>query len=221
MTSPDDVAETLGISATPVLKIASSLAIVPIVFGVRRILRCRLVMSIAPIMELNGHSMAIREMINRSPIIVVGTVLLALLIVSFIIFRQVKELNPAGEYQMFFTVDDGKTWFAADKSNVSPFEKNGKVAVRANVYQCKDAKEPFVGYMERYTESARKQMVDLIAEAKASPEIARSKAGFIQGVMRDGIQYKKPGDKDWSKQNVAVNCPSGRTEDMERVLPGR
>src|SRR6478609_8126910 len=60
----------------------------------------------------------------------------------------------AARGRQFFTVDDGKTWFADDATKLPPFDKDGKQAVRAYVYRTAKGKE-FVNHLERFTANAK------------------------------------------------------------------
>lgn len=154
---------------------------------------------------------------------IIGLVIVVIAVALFVVFRQVKALSPSMEDQAFFSVDDGKTWFLDNVHQIPPFDHGGQPAVRVYLYTCKGNPQPFVGYMERYTDSARKQLLDLREKAKAQP--TREKALMVSmqamGIQQTGTEYKKPGYKDWSKTSIAVKCDSGRGEDLERVIPGQ
>lgn len=152
--------------------------------------------------------MGIREKVNNNPLIVTGLVVVAVIVVVLVIALQLRQLSPAVEDQAFYSDDDGKTWFTDSTSRIPPYEKDGKVAVRAYVYKCKGVAEPFVGYLARYTDTARKQLLD--AQAKGL-------AGNIP-VPPNALEFKKPGETVWTQQAIGVMCPNGRVEDLERVL---
>lgn len=165
--------------------------------------------------------MSFRENLNRRPAIVAGAAILAIAVVAFVIVRQVRSLSSGGrEESAFYTVDDGKSWFVDDASKVPPFDKNGKAAVLAFVYRCKESGEPFVGYMQRFSEEAKNKLPALLAEAKGSKEGFQRNMGAIQSLM-GSVEYKKPGDAKWQKETIAVVCPNGRTQDLQRVVAGQ
>jgi hypothetical protein len=125
---------------------------------------------------------------------------------------------PLGSGEVYFSVDDGKTWFAHDAAKLPPFTHEGKQAVRAYVYDCGDGK-PFVNHLERYTPQAQKVMAGLrekVAESKGAPPVM---AGVQQAAV-DGRELKRPGDKEWVRSNqfMAVakittpKCPDGKGE---------
>jgi len=109
-----------------------------------------------------------------------------------------------------FSIDDGKTWFAASSSNVPPFDYNGKQAVRAYVFECNGKR--FVGFLERFTPEAHKLMV----ENKGTPQ-----------TRVYGREMKRPGDATWVKSGdyngmgkvMDIKCPDGSSGTPEPVEP--
>jgi hypothetical protein len=65
--------------------------------------------------------------------------------------------------RQFYSNDDGATWFAADASNVPPFDHDGKVAYRARVFKCGTG-APFVSHLERYAPEAKKKLEAMYAK---------------------------------------------------------
>src|SRR5438270_819832 len=105
--------------------------------------------------------MGLRDRINQNPRITTTVIGLVVAGIVAVIVVQVLANRRGPVTKMpdsFFTVDDGKTWFAASTSNVPPFDYNGKQAVRAYVFQCNGKK--FVGFIERFTPEAHKLMVE-------------------------------------------------------------
>jgi hypothetical protein len=110
----------------------------------------------------------------------------------------------------YYTVDDGKTFFVANSSNIAPFDYKGKTAVAAYVFEC--GGERFVGYLERYLPDARQA----ILEGRGTPQHQ------IQG-----RELKRPGDATWVKSGdfsavakvTEVVCPHGGAHAPEPVEP--
>ncbi|HEY7116231.1 MAG TPA: hypothetical protein VH475_06585 [Tepidisphaeraceae bacterium] len=98
-----------------------------------------------------------------------------------------KRTIPAtGAAVLYFTTDEGKTWFALESSNRPPFVHDGKPAVRAHVFSCDGGKTMFVGYMSKF-----------------SPVV-------------EGPLVKRPGGTRWSPVGTGaadlvmdVHCPDG------------
>jgi hypothetical protein len=126
---------------------------------------------------------------------------------------------PAMPTKAFFTTDDGATWFADDIDKVPPFDKDGKMAVRAHVFRCGHGKT-FVDHLERYTPQAKRLLEQAGAENRtpdADPELAAAVMNY---------QVKRPGGQEWvpindvarSMQITTVRCPEG-TQEVEPVFP--
>jgi hypothetical protein len=129
--------------------------------------------------------MGIREWVNGNPRVTAGAIGLVVVAAIAGVVVQVmanRKKFPDGSPASFFTVDDGKTFFAAGSDNIPPFEYNGKQAVQAYVFEAGGKR--FVGYLERYTPDARKA----ILEGKHSPQ-----------VVLHGRELKKPGERTWTK----------------------
>src|SRR5256885_1965398 len=99
----------------------------------------------------------VRELINRNVVIVapiVGLLILACLVMGFR-----RSSLASSSRQIYFTNDDGKTFFKDDQRKVPPFTSWGKECVGAILFTCAgDIKgTPFVGYMIRYTPEGKSQ----------------------------------------------------------------
>ena len=175
--------------------------------------------------------MGIRQTLNENPAIttaVTGVIVLAA--VAFI-FKQACSMPGGGgrttgtpAAMFYFTVDDGKTYFADDAKKVPPFDHEGKPAYRVQVFRCPDGQE-HVSHMERYSPADKKRLEDALAK---SPDrnIAQLEATAFIGVK----EIKKPGAKDWVKMSAKTveeystmqrpQCPDGATTGLQWVLPG-
>jgi hypothetical protein len=108
--------------------------------------------------------------------------------------------------QGWYTIDDGKSWFADRANRVVPFDYNGKPAVRCYVYTCDDGKTKFAAYLERVKPSAQKQFA---GKDHADPW------EFIPG----SLEVKAPltGDRGWvdptmpqAQAIMTPRCPDGK-----------
>ena len=120
--------------------------------------------------------------------------------------------------QAFFTVDDGKNWFADDFTKVAPFERDGKQAYRCYVYTCDGGRTKFVGYLERYTPGGKDYVA---AEMKRTGRFDPANA-FMH------LEVRRPGSADvgWVKINTPagrvvtdVKCPRGSSKRPQIVSP--
>jgi hypothetical protein len=149
--------------------------------------------------------MGIRERINDNRNVTIGVIAAVIVIaVGFIVVQVManRKTFPTKLPDLYYTVDDGKTYFTANSANIAPFDYKGQPAVRAYVFQCKGGK-PFVGYVERYTAEARRALVD---QKKSSPQL-----------QIYGRELKKPGEATWTKSGdfagiakvTDLKCPDG------------
>lgn len=150
--------------------------------------------------------MGIREAINQSSkmtaIVVVGIVAICIIVIIF----ELSGSRGAMPTKAYYTIDDGKTWFADSSSKLSPFDYKGKQAVRCFVFKGKNGK--FVGLLEEYSDDVRKQL-------EKDP-----KAAAIAPVL-----VKKPGENQWTSVSVAQEAVmlmqiTGRSDSgIEQVMP--
>ncbi len=145
--------------------------------------------------------MGLRETLNENPRITTGiTVAIFVRVLAWILWPRGGAASGGGGggggvvTQMFYTIDDGKTWFADDAKKIPPFTKDGKDAVRAAVYQC-DGKT-FVNHMERYTPEGQKQLAALYAKGDGA---AATDPSAFEAANETGLEVKSPGDKEWVK----------------------
>jgi hypothetical protein len=159
------------------------------------------------------QAMGIRESLNRRPRVAMalGAGLVAVAIPLMIWAGG--DGVPGRADEAYYSDDDGKSFFVDDIDKVYPFDRNGKSAYRAYVYDCGDGK-PFVAYLARYTDSARTKLTELEKNAN-DPEAA----GQIAQLRSNAIEVKKPGDEKWvglfTPQGGAISshppCPGGGT----------
>src|SRR4051812_28709047 len=103
--------------------------------------------------------MGIRETLNQNPRIALGVMIGVVAIAVGYVVMQVlasRKTFPSKSPEDYFTTDDGKTFFAASRDNLPPFDYQGKQAVHACVFECPGTGKRFVGFLERYTVEGRK-----------------------------------------------------------------
>jgi hypothetical protein len=131
------------------------------------------------------------------------------------IYVQARDFGPSGAGKAFFTTDDGKTWFVDKNTRLAPFEKDGKPAVRAHVFEC--GGERVVGYLSCYRPEALKALEDAMAakaQGKPPPNVQA-----LAAVGSTGLLVKRPGAPGWISQADAgaatavrlFRCPDGAT----------
>jgi hypothetical protein len=164
-------------------------------------------------------AMGIREALNRRPKLaaVVGIGLCAVA-VPIMIWANSSGV-PGRASKAYYSDDDGKTFFSDDIDKLYPFDRNGKQAYRAYVYECKDGKR-FVSYLARYTDGAKGKIADLERNT-SDPEAA----GQANQLRSSAIEIKKPGDEKWVSQfspqgsEIATHpaCADGTT--ARQIMP--
>jgi hypothetical protein len=170
--------------------------------------------------------MGLRETMNENPRITTGiTVAIIVVVLAWLLWPRGGGGVAGGgggggvATQLFYTTDDGKTWFPDDAEKVPPYKKDNKEAVRAVVYRC--GGKTFVNHMERYSPEAQKQLEAMYAKdgaAAADPALAGS-------LNETGLEVKSPGDKEWVKitdpkaQAVVKPKCTGDGSDLEVVRP--
>src|SRR5687768_1133376 len=132
-------------------------------------------------------TMGVRETINEKPRLVAGIAAGVVVIACAFIALRMSNAGPGEPSdKAFFTTDDGKTWFVDEATKISPFQRDGKEAVRAYVFDCNG--KPFVNHVERYTADGRKAVETALA-AKGAGQPAD-----VAGQLRlSGAEVKKPG----------------------------
>jgi hypothetical protein len=160
--------------------------------------------------------MSLRQTISDKPVLAV-VLLVGLLLVAGALFAfQMRGSGAfaAGGGNAFFSVDDGKSWFADDATKVPPFTKDGKEAVRAHVYRSADGTK-FVNHLERFKPEAKQALEDA---KKADQQLKqRPDRTAIQSAYIGGREVKRPGDANWinasnfreAAQVTSIKCPNG------------
>jgi hypothetical protein len=156
----------------------------------------------------------LRDQINQKPAIaagVVGGIILLLIGLMIFHFRSGNASAISGA-QSYYTIDDGKTWFADAWEKVPPFDYDGGQAVRCYLFKTASS-GPFVGYLECYSQKVHDNLTGTVK----SP---------IPVDIVGGTLVKRPGEKNWVSQVSAagqkimnVKAPNGSAEPVEPVSP--
>jgi hypothetical protein len=158
----------------------------------------------------------LRETINKNPkptaAVAAGIVLVA---IALIVYNTSgdggeAELRPAPT-KAYFSIDEGKTTFVADVTNIPPFKKDGKDAVRAIVYTCPDDGKEFVGRLESFAPKDKALVEAAVKKAGGTPDAVRQELYIATKLM----MVKKPGDPRWVTQATAG------VEDYARIMNPR
>ena len=161
--------------------------------------------------------MGIRDRLKQRQSLAAVAAAVVILGAAVAIFVQARDFGPAGAPRAFFTTDDGKTLFVDRTDRLSPFDRDGKQAVRAHVFECGGKR--VVGYLSCYRPEAHqavKEAMDAKAAGKPPPN-----PHALAAVGTAGLLLKRPGDPAWVSQAdygraTAIRifrCPDGSTPD--------
>jgi hypothetical protein len=111
----------------------------------------------------------------------------------------------------FYSDDDGQTYFKDSIYRLAPFDHNGKIADIAVV--CTDGTRNFVGYLERYTPEARKQLQE-VYDANPTAHYKTIDLMASPAISLKGMEVKLPGNENsWAPRSGMrppdVQSPTG------------
>jgi hypothetical protein len=154
--------------------------------------------------------MSIRQTLNEKPAVaysVAGVV--CLLAVALFFFEHGGSGGSGGEDRegkVFFSDDDGQSWFLDGRGQIPPFDHNGKQACKAGVYRCA-AGIPYLAYLEKYSDNelarVAKEHQDFDAYQAAHP-MPNGSPPFYPSISP--TLAKKPGDANW----IPATLPGGK-----------
>jgi hypothetical protein len=156
----------------------------------------------------------VRELIKGRQSAAVALALVMIVGAAIAIYVQARDpaSGPGGAY---FSTDDGKTFFADSATKLPPFDKDGKPAYRAHVFECGGKR--VVGYLSRY----RPEAIAALEEAAAARGTGKPprNAAALASVGTWGLELKRPGDPVWISQADprtatmirVYRCPDGST----------
>jgi hypothetical protein len=119
--------------------------------------------------------------------------------------------RPTGSL-VWYTTDDGKSWFPESALKLPPFDHEGKKAYRCYVFACKDGAE-YVSHLERLPADLKKRM---------------DAGGPVDPMMTVHVEVKDPGtgETGWIRQTdpkaseiMSPRCPKHPNEMGDPVAP--
>jgi len=146
----------------------------------------------------------LRDQINQKPGIVAGMVAGLIVLLVGVIYWQLAGGRPSAVsgVKLYFSSDDGHTWFADVAEKPSPFDHEGSQAFRCYVFKSASG-STFAGYLEK-----------------------DGATGSAMPPSGGGSMVKRPGDRNWvpelspAGQKVAdVKSPDGSAAPPQPVMP--
>jgi len=167
----------------------------------------------------SAYDISIRETLQRPGI---GAALAAVLFIAAIVIAGFTfwpfghKLNYS---ERFYSDDDGQTYFKDSVYKLAPFDHDGRIANIAIV--CTDGTRNFVGYLERFTPEAKKQLEHAYDANPTEHYKVIDLMGFPP-IAIGGMEVKVPGkDNSWiprSEMRIPdIQSPSGG--EIEVVRP--
>ena len=141
-------------------------------------------------------NMGLRESMNKHKGATAGVIAAIVVGVIALAAWQVRGTSSSGASgaagQLYYTTDDGATTFTAPANRIPPFDHQGKPAVRAVMFSTDGGKTKFVGYLERYSAAAKREM-EASKQAASSGKMVMSAPKMNVAI----VEVKRPGDKAW------------------------
>ena len=157
--------------------------------------------------------MGVREWIKGNQSAMVALAVVMIVGAGVAIFLQVRDDGSDGSGKVYFSNDDGKSFFDDKSTKLPGFLKDGKPAYRAHVFMCGGKR--VTGYLSRFTPEALKALEEANAyrgTGKPPPNVRQ-----LATIGTTGTEVKRPGDAKWVSQSDAAaatrvrafRCPDG------------
>jgi len=78
-------------------------------------------------------------------------------------------VTPANTTSLYFTTDDGKSYFPLEATNKPPFMHEGKFAYRAHVFSTDGGKTGWVGYISKFSPISAEALIRRPGETAWTP----------------------------------------------------
>lgn len=171
--------------------------------------------------------MGLRELVERQKRFVIPIVIIGILVCAFFAWRTSRTVPRTGVVErVYFSDDEGKTYFAEDIDKGYSFIRDGKTAFRAFVYRCGSG-EPFVGALARNAGATASDQHDVPPPSTGIPEEAVPATGPVvtkpltptsgPSGQSNSIELKKPGTDQWflsgsaeAQALISSVCPDGK-----------
>ena len=164
--------------------------------------------------QTGAEGVGIREAIKSRQSAAAVVALVMIVGAAIAIYVQARDTG-GGSGKVYFSIDDGKTFFADKGTRLPPFDKDGRAAYRAHVFECGGKR--VVGFLSRYTPEALRALDE--AQAARGTGKPPPNVRALASIGTYGLEVKRPGDPVWVSQAdtrratwVRVfRCPDGST----------
>jgi len=167
--------------------------------------------------------MGIRDTMNQNPKVAVAVVGVVMVVAVGLLVAQLRRpgegvpgLTPG--VKEWFTIDDGKTWFADDAMKLPPFEYQGKTAYRVRVWTCDGGKTTFASHLERINPEARARLEQMKPQQRIiSPEYRMIE---VKPPLRGEERWVPVGSRQ-AEEIMTPRCPHGHTPENLQPVPAQ
>ena len=159
--------------------------------------------------------MEFRNKINARPGLTLGATAAVVVLTVILVFRLLhgQDSQEAADKRIFYSDDDGDTYFVAEATKAPPFSHNGKTAVMAEVFRCGATGKPFVGYLLKYDEKTKAQIEEAMGDPNGSVATAE---------MGGATLVKEPHAPHWiANQPMTLEYQAVTTPACPRGVPDR
>jgi len=138
--------------------------------------------------------MGFRERLNRSPKITFAVIAAVILVAIAYAYVGSSDSTNASDPKLFYSADDGKTWFKDSAYLPAPFDRDGAQVVCAKIFT--DGSHERVCYLQRFKAPAQARLTEELKNAQQAGRPASS-AFVAAGIGPTSIEVKAPGTERW------------------------
>jgi hypothetical protein len=152
-------------------------------------------------------------MLKGSPLSI-GFGMIALAVALFLLVRFFSGGTPQTTVAtLYFTSDDGATWFPADINQIPPFMRDGTPAVQAMLFSPDGSLAGAqVAYLLKYPDAVRDRFVQAI-------ESGKGRASVDYGLKPTDVLVKRRGDAQWITKAQAQSSGFFKAISGRAVVP--